>query len=186
MADGSPHLSFSHISNRQHEKDAHPQLACRLCDGRLVYIDELEGHYLESKNYPTCSSCLVGFQDQFSYEEVGSHFLSWGSREQLRHLTCQHIDSLHPELQKCSLAYPASTIPEYHSEDPPEYPHPVSGEDSNDMECSHDSRDVDEESVVTTNLYGIRFLLNYPTASSASLRYIFNYRDQGPIRSTVV
>jgi len=62
------------ISKLQHERDTHPQLDCLPPSDQLAHVDGLDGHYLESPNYLTCSYCLVAFEDRFSYQEVSSCF----------------------------------------------------------------------------------------------------------------
>ncbi|KIM85666.1 hypothetical protein PILCRDRAFT_340508 [Piloderma croceum F 1598] len=121
-------------SLRKHERDTHSQLACPPPSGQSVYVDGLDGHYLESPNYLTCSYCLVAFEDRFSCEE--------------------HIDSVHSGLQTCSLADRGVVTPEYLYMGSSDY----RGDGSNDMECDRGSGDVGED-VVRSNVHrdGVNF-----------------------------
>ena len=56
----------------QHEDYTHAQQSCGPCGGRLLFVGEVEAHYLESLNHPVCSDCLVGFEDNFSYKDVSA------------------------------------------------------------------------------------------------------------------
>jgi len=163
------------ISELQHERDIHPQLACPPHGSQLVNVDGLDGHYLESPNYLTCSYCLVEFEDRFSYEEVSSRFLSQmsiaRSPDHLT-LTCQHIDSVHSGLQTCSLADRGGATLEYLYIGPSDY----QGDGSNDMECDRGLGDADE-GVVRSNVHrdSVNFFLNYPTASTIYSRHASKY-----------
>jgi hypothetical protein len=136
------------VSELQHERDTHPQLACPPRSGQLVYVNGIDGHDLESPSYLTCSYCLVTFENRFSYKEVSSRCLSRMSTEPTpNHLTftCQHIDSVHSGLQTCYLAKVGAT-PEYLYMGPSDY----RGDSSNDMECDRGLGDMDEDVVRST------------------------------------
>jgi hypothetical protein len=58
-----PYLGTQHIAS------SHPQVTCVQC-ALLVYVDEVENHYLDSPNHPSCLECNLGFVDDVVSQEA--------------------------------------------------------------------------------------------------------------------
>lgn len=53
----------------EHHRTAHPKIPCALCGGKSVYEEELNRHYFESQNHPSCTQCAQGFKDDSALRE---------------------------------------------------------------------------------------------------------------------
>ncbi|KDQ60135.1 hypothetical protein JAAARDRAFT_32511 [Jaapia argillacea MUCL 33604] len=52
-----------------HMASVHPKISCAPCQFEIVYLEELDTHYLESPNHPKCGKCNIGLRDTEAHEE---------------------------------------------------------------------------------------------------------------------
>lgn len=61
----------------QHADEAHPRIACDVCEGEFFDQEDLAVHYLSSRKHPKCEKCGIGFRDQFDYTDVSDKIHHW-------------------------------------------------------------------------------------------------------------
>lgn len=70
---------YSEITNQdsQHAEEAHPRIACDVCEGEFFDREELAIHYSSSRKHPKCEKCGAGFRNQFDYTDVSDKTCRW-------------------------------------------------------------------------------------------------------------
>ena len=71
----------SEITRRdsQHVDEAHPLIACDVCEGEIFDREKISIHYSSSRKHPECGKCGIGFRDQFDYTDVSEMACCWFS-----------------------------------------------------------------------------------------------------------